>query len=162
WLYSPDVVSFAIEKKYYSTGSGKPFSFRDAYHPGIGQSQQRACAGRVWSIYRRSASSQEFSDDYFRGKKAAEDYPLFIKPDKPLSVADVMALMRDHYEGTPYDMTKGLDAGPFGSPYRLRNLPFKVDNESYMWERPISTQQAGFVIVTQSRQGMPEAVGGVT
>jgi dipeptidase len=120
WLYSPDVITFAIEKKFYSTGSQKPFSFRDAYHPGIGPSQQRACAGRVWSIYRRSAGSQKFSDAFFRGKEGAEDYPLFIKPDAPLGVSDVMALMRDHYEGTPYDMTKGLDAGPFGTPYRFR------------------------------------------
>jgi dipeptidase len=162
WHYSPDVISFAIEKKFYATDSGKPFSYRDAYHPGIGPSQQRGCAGRVWSIYRRSAPSQAFSDAYFRGKEGAEDYPLFIKPDKPLDVSDVMALMRDHYEGTPYDMTKGLDAGPFGSPTRFRELPFKVDDQSYMWERPISTQQAGFVVVTQSRQGMPDAVGGVT
>ena len=81
-----------------------------------GPRQKRACAGRVWSIYRRSAPSQNFSDAYFRGAEGAEDYPLFIKPDQPLSVHDVMALMRDHYEGTPYDMTKGVDAGPFGSP----------------------------------------------
>jgi dipeptidase len=162
WLYSQDVISFAIEKKYYSTASSKPFSFRDAYHPGIGPSQQRACAGRVWSIYRRSARSQQFSDAFFRGKEGAEDYPLFIKPDAPLAVADVMGLMRDHYEGTPYDMTKGLDAGPFGTPYRYRDLPFKVDGTDYMWERPISTQQAGFVTVSQSRKGMPDGVGGVT
>ena len=162
WQYSPDVISFAIEKKFYSTGSQKPFSYRDAYHPGIGASQKRACAGRVWSIYRRSANSQAFSDAFFRGKEGAEDYPLFIKPDAPLGVSDVMALMRDHYEGTPYDMTKGLDAGPFGTPYRYRDLPFKVDGAAYMWERPISTQQAGFVTVSQSRKGMPDGVGGVT
>ena len=65
--------------------------------------------------------------------------------------------MRDHYEGTPYDMTKGVDAGPFGSPLRLRDLAFTVDGKGYMWERPISTQQAGFVIVTQSRKGLPDA-----
>ena len=162
WLYSEDVISFAVEKKFYSTDSHKPFSYRDAYHPGIGASQKRSCAGRVWSIYRRSAKSQEFSDAYFRGKDGAEDYPLFIKPDAPLSVSDVMGLMRDHFEGTAYDMTKGLDAGPFGTPYRYRNLPFKVDGVDYLWERPISTQQAGFVIVSQSRQGMPDGVGGVT
>ena len=119
WLYSPDVIAFAIEKGFYSTDSQKPFSYRDAYHPGIGPSQKRACAGRVWSIYRRSAASQKFSDAFFRGKEGAEDYPLFIKPDAPLGVSDVMALMRDHYEGTPYDMTKGLDAGPFGTPVPL-------------------------------------------
>jgi dipeptidase len=162
WLYSPDVISFATEKGFYSTSSQKPFSYRDAYHPGIGSSQKRACAGRVWSIYRRSAKSQDFSDAFFRGKDGAEDYPLFIKPDARLSVSDVMALMRDHYEGTPYDMTKGIDAGPFGTPYRYRDLPFKVDGASYMWERPISTQQAGFVTVSQSRKGMPDGVGGVT
>ena len=156
------MISFAIEKGFYKTDSGKPFSFRDAYHPGQGPDQKRACAGRVWSICRRAAPSQNFSDAYFRGVEGAEDYPLFVKPDKPLAVQDVMALMRDHYEGTPYDMTKGVDAGPFGSPLRLRDLAFSVDGKSYMWERPISTQQAGFVIVTQSRKDLPDAIGGVT
>jgi dipeptidase len=162
WLYSPDVVQFAIEKGYYSTGSGKPFSYRDAYHPNIGASQKRACAGRVWSIYRRSSPSSNFSDAWFRGAEGVEDYPLFIKPDKPLAVQDVMALMRDHYEGTPYDMTKGVDAGPFGSPVRFRDLTWTVNGQSYTWERAISTQQAGFVTVSQSRKNLPDSVGGVT
>jgi dipeptidase len=162
WLYSPDVIRFAVEKGFYKTDSGKPFSYRDAYHPNISASQKRACAGRVWSIYRRSAPSQNFSDAWFRGADGVEDYPLFIKPDKPLGTQDVMALMRDHFEGTPYDMTKGIDAGPFGSPVRFRNLDWTVDGKSYMWERAISTQQAGFVTVTQSRKNLPDAVGGVT
>jgi dipeptidase len=162
WRYAPDMISFAIEKGFYKTESGKPFSFRDAYHPHQGPDQKRACAGRVWSICRRAAPSGHFSEAYFRGVEGAEDYPLFIKPDQPLSVQDVMALMRDHYEGTPYDMTKGVDAGPFGSPLRLRDLAFSVDGKGYMWERPISTQQAGFVVVTQSRKDLPDAIGGVT
>ena len=162
WQYSPDVVDFAAEKGFYRTDSGKPFSFRDAYHPDQSASQKRACAGRVWSIYRRSAPGRGFSDAYFRGEPGAEDYPLFVTPDAPLAVADVMALMRDHFEGTPYDMTKGLDAGPFGSPLRVRDLAFTVGDKKYMWERPISTQQAGFVVVTQSRSNLPDPVGGVT
>jgi dipeptidase len=162
WLYSPAVISFAIDKGFYKTDSGKPFNYRDAYHPRQGPDQKRACAGRVWSICRRSAPSRNFSDAYFRGAPGAEDYPLFVKPDKPLSVHDVMMLMRDHYEGTPYDMTKGIDAGPFGSPLRLRDLAFSVEGKKYMWERPISTQQAGFVVVTQSRKELPDAIGGVT
>jgi dipeptidase len=162
WLYSPDVVRFAVEKGFYKTDSGRPFSFRDAYHPNIGASQKRACAGRVWSIYRRSGPSQGFSDAWFRGAEGAEDYPLFIKPDRPLGVGDVMALMRDHYEGTPYDMTRGVDAGPFGSPVRFRDLAWSVDGKPFMWERPISTQQAGFVTVSQSRKSLPDTVGGVT
>ncbi len=162
WVHSADVVSFAIEKGFYKTDSGKPFSFRDAYHPRQGPDQKRACAGRVWSICRRAAPSCSFSDAYFRGVEGAEDYPLFVKPDKPLSVHDVMMLMRDHFEGTPYDMTKGIDAGPFASPLRLRDLAFSVDGKKYMWERPISTQQAGFVVVTQSRKVLPDPIGGVT
>jgi dipeptidase len=162
WLYSPDVVKFAVEQGFYKSDSGKPFSYRDAYHPNIGASQKRACAGRVWSIYRRSSPSHNFSDAWFRGAEGAEDYPLFIKPDQPLAVQDVMALMRDHYEGTPYDMTKGIDAGPFGSPVRFRDLTWTVDGKPYTWERPISTQQAGFVTVSQSRKGLPDPVGGVT
>jgi dipeptidase len=162
WLHSPDVVTFAIEKGYYKPDSGKPFSYRDAYHPIQTASVRRACAGRVWSIYRRSAPSKNFSDAYYRGAEGVEDYPLFIKPDQPLGVHDVMGLMRDHFEGTPYDMTKGPDAGPYGSPMRLRNLAFKVDGKNYMWERPISSQHAGFVIVNQSRNNLPDPVGGVT
>ena len=162
WLHAPDVVRFAIDKGYYSPGSGKPFSYRDAYHPNIGASQKRACAGRVWSIYRRSSPSSNFSDGWFRGAEGVEDYPLFIKPDRPLAVQDVMALMRDHFEGTPYDMTKGIDAGPFGSPVRFRDLNFTVNGQAFMWERAISTQQAGFVTVSQSRRNLPDAVGGVT
>jgi dipeptidase len=162
WMYSADVVSFAIEKGFYKTELGKPFSFRDAYHPAQVAAQKRACAGRVWSIYRRSVPSKHYSDAYFRGVDGAEDYPLFIKPDHLLSVQDVMGLMRDHYEGTSYDMTRGLDAGPYCSPMRLRNLAFEVDGKNYMWERPISTQQAGFVVVSQSRKHLPHAIGGIT
>ncbi|WP_165073172.1 dipeptidase [Paludisphaera rhizosphaerae] len=162
WLHSPDVIQFAADRGYYRTDSGKPFSFRDAYHPDQSASARRACAGRVWSVYRRSTPSANFSDAWFRGEEGSEDYPLFIKPDRPLELADVMGLMRDHYEGTPYDMTKGVDAGPFGSPLRARDLKFKVDGKDYMWERPISTQQAGFVVVNQMRANLPDAVGGVS
>jgi dipeptidase len=116
----------------------------------------------VWSVYRRSAPSANFSDAWFRGEAGVEDYPLFIKPDRPLSVGDVMGLMRDHFEGTPYDMTQGPDAGPFNSPFRLRPLVFHGDGQEYMWERPISSPHAGFTVVHQSRASLPDVVGGVT
>jgi dipeptidase len=91
----------------------------------------------------------------------AEPYPLWIKPDAKLSVADVMALMRDHYEGTDFDMTRGLDAGPFKTPNRWRPISWEVDGKQYSWERPISTQQTGFSFVSQSRSWLPDAIGGV-
>ena len=106
-------------------------------------------------------SDAAFSSDFHRGVEGAADYPLFVKPKQKLSVRDVMGLMRDHYEGTELDMTKGVDAGPFGSPYRYRGLTWKVDGETYCWERPIATQQAGFVMLAQARGWLPDPVGGL-
>ncbi|MBN1939683.1 MAG: C69 family dipeptidase [Candidatus Aminicenantes bacterium] len=159
-LYSSNIVSFAAEKGYYDKKSGKPFSFCNAYDPAT-PSTLRSCAARVWSMFRRSAPSLNISPDFQRGIPGAEPYPLWIKPDRTLSLQDVMGIMRDHYEGTPYDMTKGLDAGPFGCPVRARDLNWEVDGVDYSWERPISTQQTGYSFISQSRGWMPAAVGGV-
>ncbi len=159
-LYSKNVISFAVQKGYYNPKSGQPFNFHKAYDP-RNPEKLRYCASRVWSIFRRSAPSRKFSAAFHRGVPGAKPYPLWIKPDKKLSVKDVMALMRDHYEGTPYDMTKGVDAGPFGTPNRWRPITWTVDSVKYAWERPISTQQTGFSFISQSRSWLPNAVGGV-
>jgi dipeptidase len=164
-LHSKDVISFAVEKGYYRPDAGHPFRFCDAYCPATPQTQRWADT-RVWSIFRRSAPSRSFSPDYHRAVPGAEPYPLWIKPDKQLSLADVFALMRDHYEGTPYDMTVGVDAGPYGSPNRWRPLVWRSDSTDstgpeYAWERPISTQQTGYSFVSQARGWLPDPVGGV-
>ncbi|UCH84697.1 MAG: C69 family dipeptidase [Candidatus Latescibacterota bacterium] len=159
-LYSENVISFAVDKGYYDPGTGEPFRFNHAYNPPHPE-MLRYAATRVWSLFRRVAPSQNWSPDYHRGVPGAERYPLWIKPDKKISTADVFALMRDHYEGTEYDMTKGVDAGPFGSPNRWRPMTWDNDGATYSWERPISTQQTGFSYVSQSRSWLPDAVGGV-
>lgn len=159
-LYSPSVISFAEEKGYYDKNSGKPFRFRYAYDPPQ-PSSLRTCAARVWSMFRRSAPSLNLSPDFQRGEPDARPYPLWIKPDRKLSLQDVMSIMRDHYEGTEFDMTKGIDAGPFGCPVRCRDLTWEVDGIMYSWERPISTQQTGFSFISQSRDWLPDAIGGV-
>lgn len=159
-LYSKDIIKFAVKKGYYDPKSGEPFRFNLAYCPPSPESV-RYCSARVWSILRRCAPSLNLSPDFHRGVQGADPYPLWVKPDKKLSVADVMALMRDHYEGTEFDMTKGVDAGPFGSPNRWRPIDWEVDSVTYAWERPISTQQTGFSFVSQSRSWLPDAIGGV-
>jgi dipeptidase len=161
-FYSDNIKSFAIEKGWYDPKSNKPFRFDDTYDE-ITAKSKRVCASTVWSVFRRAAPSQNFSSDYHRGKPAAEPYPWSIKPDKKLSVADVMALKRDHFEGTEFDMTQGLDAGEYGLPRRWRPLYWKIegDENEYSWERPISTQQTGFSFVSQSRSTMPDEVGGI-
>jgi len=159
-LASEGMEDFAAANGWYDPADG-PFNWREAFHPATAQ-QKRYTATRVWSLYRRVARSQDFPVDYHRGLADAEPYPLFIKPDQRLAVGDVFKLMRDHYEGTEYDMTKGVDAGPYGYPVRYRPMGFEVDGDQYTWERPISTQQTGFSMVTQSRNWLPDHVGGVT
>ena len=69
--------------------------------------------------------------------------------------------MRDHYEGTPLDITNDPGAGPFKTPYRLSPLTYKVGDKEYFNERPISTQQTAFTFVAQMRAELPDAIGGV-
>ena len=161
-LYSANVIPFAVEKGWYNPDSGEPFRFNDVYCP-LTPQKLRYTATRVWSVFRRLAPSMEWPSDFHRGVQGAERYPLWIKPEKKLDVQDVMALMRDHYEGTPFDMTAGIDAGPFQSPQRWRPMNWKIDgkDQDFTWERPISTQQTGFSFVSQSRADLPDPIGGI-
>ncbi len=162
-LFSKDVIDFAIEMKYYDPKTTPTFSFADTYNP-LEVGSLFACEGRVWSIFRRAAPSLKLSSDYWRGYKGAEPYPLFIKPDKKLSVADVISLMRDHFENTEFDATKGFAAGAYNCPIRFKPLAFKLDGDTvteYYWERPVSTQQTAFAFVSQSRSFLPNEIGGV-
>jgi len=160
-IYSENVESFAIEHGYYNPASGEPFRYNEAYCPSTPKNLRYA-ETRVWSLFRRAAPSMNLSPDYHRGVEGAERYPLCIKPDHKLSLEEVISLMRDHYEGTDYDMTKGLDAGPYGGPVHNRPMTWEVDGAEYAWERPISTQQTGFSFVSQSRSWLPDEIGGLT
>jgi dipeptidase len=158
-LYSPDVISFAREKGYFN-GMNKDFSFADAYCP-LNFGGVRYCEARVWSFYNQF--SKAVGDKYlpYIQGESNDPMPLYIKVDKKLSVADVRNAMRDHYEGTPLDITNALGAGPFKTPYRLSPLSFEYEGETYFNERPISTQQSAFSFVAQMRDNLPDAVGGV-
>ncbi|MGZ2369972.1 dipeptidase [Ancylomarina sp. YFZ004] len=159
-LYSKNVISLAIEKGYYKPESGEPFRFNEAYDPS-NPSNLRYCESRVWSMFNRCAPSLELSTDYHRGVVGAERYPLWIKPDSKLDVKAVSYLIRDHYEGTAFDMTKGIEAGPFGSPNRCRPLVLESDGKTAVWERPISTRNTAFSFIAQSRSWLPNEIGGV-
>jgi len=155
-LYAQDVVSFARDKGYFK-GKDKDFSFADTYAP-MKFRDFRVRQARVWSIYRRVAPGRDFKVDFL---KARGRLPIWVKPRKKLSVQDVMELMRDHFQGTPLDMTIGVGAGPYSLPYRWRPLTWKLDGKDYLNERAISTQQTGYSFVSQSRAKLPSAVGGV-
>jgi len=159
-LYAKDVIKFAIKKGYYDPKSGKPFRFNEVYNP-MPKYRFKYTECRVWSLYRRIAPSLGLTEDYCLGKENAEPYPLWIKPDKKLRLVDVMNLVRDHYEGTPFDMTKGLAAGPFGSPNRVPPVTWQYDSVGYSWERPISVYYTAFSFVAQMRNFLPDEVGGI-
>ena len=158
-LFSKDVVSFAREKGWF-TGKDEDFSFSDTYAP-LTASALRACEARVWSVFRRVAPSLDLSIDHVTGGPDAPRLPLWVKPDQKVSVRGAMELMRDHFEGTPLDLSVGVGAGPFSLPYRWRPMTWKADGEEYLHERAISTQQTGFSFVSQSRDWLPGAIGGV-
>lgn len=157
-LYSKDVISFAREKGYY-TGKDEDFSFSEAYNP-LDFGGQRFCEARVWSFFNKCNKDMAKFVTYAQGK-TQEPMPLYIKPDKKLSLSDIQGMMRDHYEGTELDWTNDIGAGPFKSPYRWAPLTWKVDSVEYCNERPIATQQSGFVFTSQMRSWLPNSIGGV-
>lgn len=158
-LYSPDVLFFAREKGYFK-GKDKDFSFQKAYCP-YDFSALRGCEARVWSFFRKYDPSMDRYADLIKGDASKEPMPLYIKPDRLLSVQDVQNCMRDHFEGTDLDMTRDAGAGSYKVPYRWRPMTFHVDGQEYTNERAIATQQTAFVIVPQMRSWLPDAVGGI-
>lgn len=157
-LYSPDVVSFARKMGYFE-GKDNDFSFSKAYAQSDYLSY-RGCDGRVWAYYNRFSSGMDKYLPFVIGAQG-ETLPLYVKPDKQLSVRDIQNMMRDHYDNTPMDMRKEPGRGSWDSPVRYAPLTWKVDSVEYMHERPIATQQTGFTLVAQLRSWLPDAIGGV-
>ncbi len=161
WMWSDDLVEFAVEMGWF--GADQPreeFSFVDAYNPLTCESLL-LCEGRVWSIFRRAAPEQEFNPEYWRCVVDAEPYPLFVKPENKITVQAMIGLVRDHFHDSPYYTAEGFDAGPFNNPYRWRPIYFELDDQKYAWPRTISQPQTGFSFVSQSRNFLPDPIGGI-
>ena len=173
-IYAPDVITFAREKGYFN-GEDKDFSFCDAYAP-LDFSGMRGCEARAWSAFNILCDGKfTFLDengnevtkdaydyiDYAMGWDKTKRFPLFVKPARKISVKDVADVMRDHYEGTPMDMTQDIGAGGNALPYRWRPMGFEYEGKKYVNERAIATQQTGFWFVGQSRGWLPDEIGGV-
>ena len=157
-MYSKDVVSFARKMGYFK-GKDKDFSFSKAYAV-TDYLALRGCDGRVWSYFNHYAKGMDRYLPYIKAE-GGEVMPLYVKPDRKLSVQDMQAMLRDHFDGTELDMTKDPGAGPWHTPYRFAPLIYKVDSVEYCHERPIATQQTGFTLVAQLRSWLPDAIGGI-
>ncbi len=159
-MYSKDVVSFARKMGWFN-GKDEDFDFSLTYCP-PDYGTLRGCDARAWSFFNKYPAGMDRYLPYLEGKKGAEIMPLYVKPDRLLSVRNMQDMMRDHFEGTPYDMTQDPGAkNYFGVPYRYRPMEFVVDSVTYCHERAIATQQTGFVFCTQMRSWLPDPVGGI-
>ena len=149
-LYAEDVISFAREMGYFN-GKDEEFSFCDAYAP-VDFGALRGCEARVWAFFRTVAEGMDKYTDYAMGHNPKNRMPLWVKPSKKVSPKQVFDAMRDHYEGTPMDMTTDIGAGGNACPYRWRPMYFKVDGVEYCNERATATQQTGFWLCGQARK----------
>lgn len=159
-LHSKNVYSFARQKGWY-TGKDKDFSWKGAYSQ-IGFGDRRWCEARVWSFFNHFKDMSRWIPWAAGKDKNAEDMPLWIVPNKKLSLADMEACMRDHYEGTPFALDNDVAQGDWAMPYRPTPLEYEVDGKKYFNERPTSTQQTGFSYISQLRSWLPREIGGVT
>lgn len=173
-LYAEDVIDFARSKGWFS-GEDSEFSFRDAYCP-ADFGALRGCEARVWSAFNilshgwftfeetkgNLVTKDAYSYvDYAMGHNPDNRMPLWIKPTKKVTVKNVADVMRDHYEGTPMDMTTDIGAGGNALPYRWRPMDFEYEGKKYTNERAIATQQTGFWFVGQARGNYPDVIGGI-
>jgi len=161
-LYAKDVISFARKMGYFE-GADEEFSFCDAYCP-ADFSALRGCEARTWSAFRLLGGRYFDADkylDFAMGENPANKMPLFIKPENRVSVKDLADVMRDHFEGTPLDMTVDVGTGDNHLPYRWRPMSWEVDGQEYVMERAIATQQTGFWFVAQAKGWVPDEIGGI-
>lgn len=160
-MYAKDVVSFARSKGWFK-GKDDDFSWKMAYaKPDF--SGRRFCDARAWAMLNHFYDMSPYLDWALGKNPDAQDMPLWVVPNKKVSVQDVENVMRDHYEGTPLSVADGSDIGGgiWEMPYRPTPLMYKVDGKQYFNERPVSTQQSGFVFVSQMRSWLPREIGGV-
>ncbi|MCP3930134.1 MAG: dipeptidase [Bacteroidetes bacterium] len=158
-IFAEDVISFARKKGFFD-GKDADFSFSDTYAP-VDFGGARFCEARVWSMFRKVATGMDKYAEYAKGHDLSNRMPLWVKPDKKISLQDMFGFMRDHFEGTELDMSKDIGAGPFALPYRWRPLTWEIDGVQYCNERAVATQQTGFSFISQSRNWLPNPMGGI-
>jgi len=161
-IYSSDVVSFAKKNGFYPRDAlDSEFSFSDIYDA-VTPEGARFCETRVYSFFRRVKTGIiDTYLSYVQGRNLTNRMPLYIKPDRKISLNDIFNFMRDHFEGTWFDFTSDIGAEAYGLPYRWRPLTWTSDDDNYLHERATSTQQTGFSFVSQLRPNFPARIGGI-
>ena len=158
-IYKHDIIDFARSKGYFD-GKDKDFSFSDAYAP-VDFSAARICDFRVWTMFNKVCDGMDEYWDYVTGKDLTHRMPLYVKPNHKISLSEMMGFQRDHFQGTELDKTLDPGAGPFGSPFRFNPLYWTYEDKPYFNERSIEVVQTGFSFIAQSRNWLPNCIGGI-
>ena len=158
-IYKHDIIDFARRKGYFS-GKDKDFDFSAAYAP-VDFSAARICDLRVWTMFNKVCDGMDEYWDYVTGKDLTHRMPLYVKPNRKISLSDMMSFQRDHFQGTELDKTLDPEADPFGSPFRFNPLYWEYDGKKYFNERSIEVVQTGFSFIAQSRSWLPNPIGGI-
>ena len=159
-VYANDVISFAREKQLFK-GDDKDFSFSDTYNP-LDFGGARFSDFRVWAMFNTYSDGMDKYIDYVTGRNLKNRMPLYVKPNRKLDARDLMAAKRNHLEGTPFDMSQDVGAGPHALPYRWRPMTWKYNGKEYFHERTTATQQTGFSFIAQMRSWIPATIGGIS
>lgn len=158
FMGSPNIYSLAEKMKLWDSKSGEPFSWRKVYGNYYSAAFPREfCSLRVWDAFRLINPSVKIDP-----KSDSDTWTFSVKPAKKLSVADIMNIHRSTFEGTQYDLTKGLAGGPFHSPYRFGGSPFEVDGKNYFWAHPIAFMETEYTVIQQARDWLSDPIGGIT
>ena len=159
-IYKHDIIDFARRKNYFD-GNDTDFDFSAAYAP-VDFSAARICDLRVWMMFNDVCEGMEEYWDYATGINLENPrMPLYVKPNRKISLDDMMYFMRNHFQNTELDKSHGAGADPFGSPYRWTPLYWEYEGEEYFHERCTVTQQTGFSFIAQTRNWLPNEVGGI-
>lgn len=159
-IYKHDIIDFARHKGYF-TGKDQAFDFSAAFAP-VDFSAARICDMRVWAMFNEINDDMDQYLDYVTGKDlTAERLPLYVKPNRKISLSDMMSFMRNYFQGTEYDKSQDIGGDPFGSPYRWTPLYWEYEGKQYFHERTTVTQQTGFSFIAQSRNWLPDEIGGI-
>ena len=145
FMASPNVTSLAVDMGYYDPKGGKPFNWKRAYSPTEGSAAgTNGRIQRLWRFFDLVAPSLKLKPE-----TPNMDLPFSVKPDRKLSLQDVMTMTRDRSYGTPFDPVLGIRGGPFKNPNYYRQT------------RVIDDGRAEYTTVTQCRSSLPAPVGGI-
>jgi dipeptidase len=156
YLASDNVFSLAQEMGWWNPKSGQPFEFCYAYANRTSLGSRR----REWRVLSLLAPSLNLDAN-------AENLPLSVKPDKKVTVRDLLAIFRDSYENTLYDMTRNLTVvnqqgqaqkSPVANPFMNSDWTNLL---RITRERTICSPTATYLQITQSRSWLPNPIGGL-